>query len=82
MEQRILKSTIFAIDDLLKLVKAGDSSLWVDYDKEVDVLYVNFGRPQKADDSYQDAEGIIRRMRKNKIVGLTILHASRFSRKN
>lgn len=82
MEQRILKSTIFAIDDLLKLVKVGDSRLWIDYDKEGDVLYVNFGRPQKADDSYQDAEGIIRRMRKNKIVGLTILHASRFSRKN
>ena len=79
MEKRIIKSTTLAIDDILRLARLGDSKLWIDYDKEVDVLYVNFGRPQKADDSYQDKDNIIRRMKKDKIIGLTILHASRFA---
>ncbi len=80
MEQRIIKSTTLAIDDILQLTKLGDSKLWIDYDKEADVLYVNFGRPQKADDAYQDKDSIIHRMKKDKIIGLTILHASRFAR--
>lgn len=79
MEQRIIKSATLAIDDILKLTKLGESKLWIDYDKEADVLYVNFDRPQKADNAYQDKDSIIRRMRKNKIIGLTILNASRFA---
>ncbi len=79
MEQRIIKSTTLAIDDILKLALIGDSKMWIDYDKEADVLYVNFGRPQKADNAYQDKDSVIRRMKKNKIIGLTILHASRFA---
>ena len=47
------------------------------YDKESDVLYINFEQPQPADDSDVTDEGIIIRMRANKIVGLTILNAGR-----
>ena len=68
MEQNIIRSTTGVVTNLLRLAKLGDSKLWVDYDKEVDVLYVSFGRPQKADDSYQEDDGIIRRKKKNKLI--------------
>jgi uncharacterized protein YuzE len=46
-----------------------------DYDREADVLYIYFGKPAPADDSYVTDEGVIVRTRKNRIVGLTILNA-------
>lgn len=49
----------------------------MDYDEEGDVLYINFGRPQKADDSDITDEGIVVRLRDNKIVGLSILNATK-----
>lgn len=82
MEQKIIKSATAVITDLMHLAQFGDSKLWVDYDNQADVLYVNFGRPQKADDAYQGEDGIIRRKKNNKIIGLTILHASRFTKQN
>lgn len=78
MEQKIVSSAAKAVDDLVRLAQLGNSKLWIDYDKEADVLYVNFGRPQKADNSYQGTDGIIRRKKKSRIVGLTFLNASRF----
>lgn len=78
MEQRIVNSGKLAISDLVKLTDLGNTQLFIDYDKEADVLYISFGRPQKADDAFQDREGIIRRKKGNKIIGLTILNASRF----
>jgi len=47
----------------------------VDYDEEADVLYVYFGKPLAADDSYVTDEGIIVRTREERIVGITILNA-------
>lgn len=47
----------------------------VDYDEEGDVLYVYFGKPLAADDSYVTDEGIVIRTREERIVGLTILNA-------
>ena len=82
MEQTIIKSTTAAVTDLVRLAQAGNSKLWVDYDKEADVLYINFGKPQKADDAEQGSDGIIRRRKNKKIVGLTILNASRYSENN
>jgi len=35
--------------------------MWVDYDKEADVLYVSFKRPQRATDSEMLENGIILR---------------------
>jgi len=81
MEQKIINSTKIAIDDLVKLALVGDARLLVDCDKEADVLYINFGKPQKADDAIQDRKGIIRRRRKGEIIGLTILNASRYSKR-
>lgn len=79
MEQRIIKSGKIAVSDLIRLAEYGQDSLTVDYDKDADVLYLNFGKPQQADDSIQE-EGIIKRKKSGKLVGLTILNASRFDK--
>ena len=47
------------------------------YDKEGDVLYISFGEPRPADDSDVTDEGIIVRLREGRIVGLTILNATK-----
>lgn len=78
MEQRIINSSKLAVSDLVQMAQYGKDKLFIDYDEEVDVLYVSFGKPQKADDAIQDRDGIIRRKKGKKIIGLTILNASRF----
>ncbi|MBI2601220.1 DUF2283 domain-containing protein [Candidatus Daviesbacteria bacterium] len=80
MEQRIVNSGKIAASDLVKLAQFGQDKLFVDYDQEADVLYVSFGKPQKAEDSVQGEDGIVRRKKVGKVVGLTILNASRFKR--
>jgi len=49
---------------------------WVDYDREADVLYISFQRPQKATDTEMTNEGILFRYRGKQLVGITILDAS------
>lgn len=80
MEQAITKSLPTAVSDLIRLTQLGKSKLFVDYDEEADVLYISFNKPQKADNAYQNKDGIIQRLKKNKLIGLTILNASRFTR--
>lgn len=80
MEQTIINSTTPAIADLVRLASAGNSKLWVDYDREADILYISFDTPQKADDAEQGSDGIIRRKKNKKLIGLTILNASRYSK--
>lgn len=82
MEQKILNSANLAIPDLVRLAQYGHSKLTVDYDTEADVLYVNFGSTQKADNAIQGKDGIIRRKKRDKIIGLTILNASRFNKRD
>jgi len=69
-----------AIPDLVQLARLGKDKLFIDYDQEADVLYVSFGKPQKADDAVQESDGIIRRKKANKLIGLTVLNASSFSK--
>lgn len=52
-------------------------SVEVDYDPKGDVLYISFGKPQEADDSDVTEEGVVIRLKEGKIVGLTILNASK-----
>jgi uncharacterized protein YuzE len=49
---------------------------WVDYDREADVLYISFQRPQKATDTEMTEEGILLRYRRKELVGITVLDAS------
>lgn len=58
------------------ILKFPTTKMWIDYDQEADVLYVNFKRPQKATDSEMLENGIISRYRNNELVGVTILEAS------
>ena len=52
-------------------------NIGVDYDSEGDVLYIIFGEPQEADDSDVTEEGVIIRLREGRIVGFTVLNASK-----
>jgi len=47
----------------------------LNYDVEGDVLYINFGQPQEADNAEITDEGVVIRLREGKIVGFTVLNA-------
>lgn len=68
------------IREFLKLVPAvrqtPEDYLWVSYDREADVVYVNFKKPSHATDSELTDEDVILRYEGDDLVGLTILHAS------
>ncbi|MHB8627913.1 MAG: DUF2283 domain-containing protein [Aggregatilineales bacterium] len=53
-----------------------DQHVWLYYDTEADVLYVNFKRPSRATDSELTDDDIILRYEDSTIVGFTVLHAS------
>ena len=40
------------------LIRFPENKLWIDYDKEADVLYLSFNRPQKATDSEMLDNGV------------------------
>lgn len=54
--------------------------MWVTYDEEADVLYINFKKPSHADDSELTDDDVIIRYEKGEIVGITVLNASRRKR--
>lgn len=74
LDQSLLAEVFKATPHLLKFPKA---KLWVDYDKEADVLYVSFERPQKATDSEMLDNGVLLRYKGDKLIGMTILEASK-----
>ena len=51
--------------------------VWVDYDEEADVLYVNFKKPSHADDSELTDDDVIIRYEKGQVVGMTFLNAAK-----
>ena len=69
-----MKNILTLVPELLKVPY---SRIWTSYDKEVDVLYINFKKPSHADDSELTDEDVIIRYEKGEIVGITILNASR-----
>ena len=52
------------------------SAVWMDYDKEADVLYISFRKPQRATKTIEREDDILIRKDGNKVVGVTVLHAS------
>ena len=60
-----------------ELLEVPYSRIWTAYDKEADVLYINFKKPSHADDSELTDDDIIIRYEKGEIIGITILNASR-----
>lgn len=69
------------IAEFLKLVPAVQQTpedyLWMSYDREADVVYINFKKPSYATDSELRDDDVILRYEGDDLVGLTILHASR-----
>ncbi len=60
-----------------KILELSHKRVWIDYDEEADVLYINFKKPSHVDDSELTDEDIIIRFEKGEIIGLTVLHASK-----
>ena len=50
--------------------------MWISYDDEADVLYVNFKKPSHADDSELTDDDVIIRYEGEQVVGMTILNVS------
>jgi len=59
------------------LLQLPSRHLWVDFDEEGDVLYLSFEKPQQATDSMMGEDGNVYHYRGDRLVGVTILHASR-----
>ena len=57
-------------------VKPPGKRIWYSYDEESDVLYLNFKKPSRADDSELTDNDIIIRYENEEIIGVTVLHAS------
>ncbi len=51
--------------------------IWATYDKEADVLYINFKKPSRADDSDLTDDDLIIRYEEGDVVGITVLNASK-----
>lgn len=69
-----------SVDYLLKIVtnfiKLPAKRMWLDYDAEVDVIYVHFTEKPVSTHSEMSDEGIILDYQNEELVGLTVLDAS------
>ena len=70
---KIIQTCLGLSSDIIKLPI---EHIWVDYDKEADVLYLSFRKPQRAKKTVETDNDILIRKDGNKIVGITILNAS------
>ena len=59
------------------LLQLPSRHLWMDYDEEGDVLYLSFEKPQQATDSIMGEDGNVYHYRGDRLVGVTILQASK-----
>ena len=58
------------------VAKLPSQHVWLDYDKEADVLYISFRKPQRATKTIEIDDDVLLRKDGAQIVGLTILNAS------
>lgn len=58
------------------ILRSPGSLLWTRYDRQADVLYVNFEKPAVATDSELTDDDVIVRYRGDEVIGFTVLHAS------
>lgn len=68
-----VSNCVAAASDILKLPTP---HVWLDYDREADVLYMSFRKPQRATTTVEMDDDILIRKDGKNIVGLTILNAS------
>ena len=72
--EKTIKEISKAVPHFIKLPA---DRMWIGYDKEADVLYISFRRPQKATDSEMLKNGILLRYKGERLVGITVLEASK-----
>ena len=77
MEKVEIDNTIIKL-----LLEQKKPSVWIDYDKEVDVLYISFEKPQRADDSIIQDDGKIYHYRSESIVCITVPNVSKIQTQN
>ena len=68
-----ISNCITIATDMLKL---STQHIWIDYDKDADVLYMSFRKPQRATKTIEIEDDILIRKDGKKIVGMTIINAS------
>ena len=56
-------------------------NIWLSYDEEADVLYLNFKKPSRADDSELLDSDVIVRYEGEEVVGMTIMNVSKKAKK-
>jgi len=65
-----------AVRRLGELRIAGLEELWIEYDKQNDILYINFGR-EEPDESIMVDDDVIVNIRGDRIVGIIVQDFSR-----
>ena len=69
------------IENYLRLLptvrKSPRGFVWISYDADADVLYVNYKKPSHATDSEMTDDDVIIRYEGDEVVGFTVLHASK-----
>ena len=56
-------------------------NIWLSYDEEADVLYLNFKKPSHADDTELLDNDVLVRYEGEEVVGMTIMNASKKTKK-
>jgi uncharacterized protein YuzE len=57
--------------------KLSNADLWMNFDREADVLYISLRRQQQATETVElEHEGILLHYRRSEVVGVTVLDAS------
>ncbi len=69
------------IENYLRLLptvrKSPRGFVWISYDADADVLYVNYKKPSHATDSEMTDDDVINRYEGDEVVGFTVLDASK-----
>jgi uncharacterized protein YuzE len=69
-------SLSYLLNALTNFIKLPATKMWLDYDAEVDVMYVHFEEKPASTHSEMTEDGILLDYRDEKLVGLTVLDAS------
>ena len=64
------------------MVKLSAQHIWIDYDREADVLYMCFREPQRATKTIEIDEDVLLRKDGREIVGITVMNASTREERN
>ncbi|MEW6067250.1 MAG: DUF2283 domain-containing protein [Nitrospirota bacterium] len=73
-----INKTLKEVNEIVAhFIKMPETKMWIDYDKDADVLYISFKRPQTATDSEMLENGTLLRYKGDELVGITIMDASK-----